>query len=142
MTIVLDASMALAWLIVRSDPGEAALAERAFREVSANGAQVPALWYSEVANTLLVFERAKRLTEQDSARYLADSALLTITQDDLPCAAIQSRVLDLGRRHKLTAYDATYLELAMRTSRVLATFDRQLADAARQAGVRVFGDGE
>ena len=86
MNIVLDASMALAWLIVRADGTEAALANRAFGEVSANGAEVPALWYAEVANTLLVFERAKRLTEQDSVSYLADLGLLAIAQDDLPCA--------------------------------------------------------
>jgi predicted nucleic acid-binding protein len=132
VNIVLDASMALAWLIVRADGTEAALANRAFGEVSANGA--------EVANTLLVFERAKRLTEQDSVSYLADLGLLAIAQDDLPCAPMQSRVLDLGRRHGLTAYDAAYLELAMRRAGVLATFDRKLAGAARAAGVRVFGD--
>jgi len=140
VNIVLDASMALAWLIVRADGTEAALDNRAFGEVSANGAEVPALWYAEVANTLLVFERAKRLTEQDSVSYLADLGLLAIAQDDLPCAPMQSRVLDLGRRHGLTAYDAAYLELAMRRAGVLATFDRKLAGAARAAGVRVFGD--
>ena len=140
MNIVLDASMALAWLIVRADGTEAALANRAFGEGSANGAEVPAVWYAEVANTLLVFERAKRLTEQDSVSYLADLGLLAIAQDDLPCAPMQSRVLDLGRRHGLTAYDAAYLELAMRRAGVLATFDRKLAGAARAAGVRVFGD--
>jgi predicted nucleic acid-binding protein len=140
VNIVLDASMALAWLIVRADGTEAALANRAFGEVSANGAEVPALWYAEVANTLLVFERAKRLTEQDSVSYLADLGLLAIAQDDLPCAPMQARVLDLGRRHGLTAYDAAYLELAMRRAGVLATFDRKLAGAARAAGVRVFGD--
>jgi predicted nucleic acid-binding protein len=46
----------------------------------------------------------------------------------------------LGRVFKLTAYDATYLELAMRTGGVLATFDKKLAEVARTAGVRVFGD--
>jgi predicted nucleic acid-binding protein len=132
--------MALAWLLVRADRIEAALAQRAFSEVSTAGAQVPALWFAEVANTLLVFERAKRLTEQDSANYLADLAQLAITQDDLPPALRQTRLLDLGRLHKLSAYDATYLELAMRRAATLATFDRKLAAAARSAGVRVFGD--
>ena len=132
--------MALAWLIERTDPAEAALARRAFSEVSASGARVPALWYSEVANTLLVFERAKRLTEQASTSYLSDLALMAIKQDDLSPALRQTRVLDLGRMHKLTAYDATYLELAMRRAATLATFDRKLAAAARTAGVRVFGD--
>jgi predicted nucleic acid-binding protein len=140
VNIVLDASMALAWLLVRADRIEAALAQRAFHEVSATGAQVPALWFAEVANTLLVFERAKRLTEQDSANYLADLAQLAITQDDLSPALRQTRVLDLGRLHKLSAYDATYLELAMRRAATLATFDRKLAAAARNSGVRVFGD--
>jgi predicted nucleic acid-binding protein len=46
----------------------------------------------------------------------------------------------LARTYALTAYDATYLELALRRSAVLATFDRKLAAAARSAGVRVFGD--
>jgi predicted nucleic acid-binding protein len=114
VSIVLDASMALAWLIERVDPAEAALARKAFNKVSASGAQVPALWYAEVANTLLVFERAKRLKEQASLSYLADLALLAITQDDLSPASRQPRVLDLGRMHNLSAYDATYLELAMR----------------------------
>lgn len=140
MSIVLDASMALAWLIDRADRAEAALADRAFGEVSAFGAQVPALWYAEVANTLLVFERAKRLTEQVSSIYLSDLALMSIAQDDHPPASHQPRVLDLGRMHKLSAYDATYLELAMRRAAVLATFDSKLAEAARAAGVRVFGD--
>jgi predicted nucleic acid-binding protein len=140
VTIVLDASMALAWLIVRADPAEAALADRAFGEVNAHGAHVPGLWYAEVANTLLVFERAKRLTVQASVSYLADIALLAINEDDFACAPMQGRVLDLGRMYNLTAYDATYLELAMRRAGVLATFDRKLAEAARAAGVRVFGD--
>jgi predicted nucleic acid-binding protein len=46
----------------------------------------------------------------------------------------------LARVYKLTCYDATYLELVLRTHRVLATFDRQLAEAVREAGGRVFGD--
>jgi predicted nucleic acid-binding protein len=142
VNIVLDASMALSWLIERVDQAEAAIAQRAFGEVSVSGAQVPALWYAEVANTLLVFERSKRLTEQNSVRYLSDLALLTIAQDDLPRASLQPRVLGLSRTYSLTAYDATYLELAMRSAAVLATFDRKLVAAARTAGVRVFGDPE
>jgi predicted nucleic acid-binding protein len=132
--------MALAWLIARADRTDAALADRAFDRVSAYGAEVPAFWFAEVANALLMFERARKLTEQDASSYLADISLLAITQDELPCASRQSRVLDLGRIHGLSAYQATYLELAMRRATVLATFDRKLADAARAAGVRVFGD--
>lgn len=140
MKIVLDASIALAWLVARADRTEAVLAERAFDKVNAYGAEVPAFWFAELANTLLVLERASKLTEQDATSYLADLSLLAIEQDELSGATRQSRVLDLGRIHDLSAYQATYLELAMRQATVLATFDRKLADAARAAGVRVFGD--
>jgi predicted nucleic acid-binding protein len=138
--IVLDASLVLAWLVMRPERTEAVLADRAFDKVSAYGAEVPAFWFAEVANTLLVLERAKKLTEQDVAGYLADLALLAITQDEVSGAERQWRVIDLGRIHGLSAYQATYLELAMRRATVLATFDQKLALAARAAGVRVFGD--
>jgi predicted nucleic acid-binding protein len=132
--------MALAWVILRADPAEAQLAQLAFSEIVSSGAQVPALWFAEVANTLLVFERAKRISETDSTSFLADLKQMTIVQEAEAPADLQMRVMDLGRRYKLTAYDATYLELAMRRGATLATFDRQLADAARSAGTPVFGE--
>ena len=140
MNIALDASMALSWIIKRADLTEQALASRAFEQVIVSVTQVPALWFAEVANTLLVFERAKRLTEQDSTNYLFGLGQLAIRQDDASPASLQTHILDIGRRHNLTAYDAIYLELAIRNNAQLATFDRKLADAARTAGVKVFGD--
>jgi len=140
MKTILDSSMALAWLIARPDRAEAALAEQLFGKVAAYGAEAPALWFSELANTLLALEKAHRITQQDASSYLADIGLLGITQDSEPCGSHQVRVLDLARIHRLSVYEATYLELAMRRAAVLATFDRPLAEAARAAGVRVFGD--
>ena len=52
----------------------------------------------------------------------------------------QSAVLALARSHSLTAYDAMYLELALRRGAPLATFDSQLATATHNAGGRVFRD--
>jgi predicted nucleic acid-binding protein len=140
MRTIIDSSMALAWLIARSDRSEASTADQVFGKVAAYGAEVPALWFAELANTLLALERAKRLTHQEASSYLADIALLAITQDEESCGDRQVRVLDLARIHRLSVYQATYLELAMRRAAVLATFDRALADAARAAGVRIFGD--
>jgi predicted nucleic acid-binding protein len=71
---------------------------------------------------------------------LIDLATLWIDQDSAPVAKTQSKVLEVARNYQLTAYDATYLELAQRKSATLATFDRQLAEAYRKAGGRVFGD--
>ena len=140
MNLVLDASITLAWCITRSDPSEAALAQDALNFVRLGSALVPALWFTEIWNTLLVFERAKRISRQDSSNFLIDLATLWIDQDSTPVAKTQSKVLEVARNYQLTAYDATYLELAQRKSATLATFDRQLAEAYRKAGGRVFGD--
>jgi predicted nucleic acid-binding protein len=132
--------MALAWCITRTDPSETALAQLALNFVRLKSAQVPALWYTEVLNTLLVFERAKRLSQQDSSDFLADLASLWIDQDSAPVAGSRSRVLAAGRKYQLSAYGANYFELAQRKGASLATFDSQLARACRQAGIHVFGD--
>jgi len=142
MVLVLDASMALAWLLERKDRGEAALAGQALDAVRATGALVPALWYSEVANALLLAERQRVITAQASASYLSGLSFWEIVQDPVPPAMSQTQSIQLGRVYNLTAYDATYLELAMRRGAALATFDRKLAEAARAAGVRVFGDAD
>jgi len=140
MNLILDASITLAWCITRSDPSEAALAQEALNFVRLNRAQVPALWYAEILNTLVVFERAKRLSPEDSSNFLNDLDTLWIDQDLTLPSDTQSRVLAAARTHQLTAYDATYFELAHRKNASLATFDRQLAGAFRKAGGHVFGD--
>jgi predicted nucleic acid-binding protein len=145
VNLVLDASMALAWLLERKDPIEAALAREALDAVRASGAMVPALWYPEVANALLLAERQRAerqrvVTAQGSATFLSGLSIWEIVQDPVPPALSQAQAILLGRIYNLTAYDATYLELAMRRGAVLATFDRKLAGAARAAGGRVFGD--
>jgi len=140
MRTILDASMTMAWQLRRVEKGEAALAQKALKAVESHGAAVPSLWYSEVANALLVAERAHVLTAQDSAIFLDDLHRLEITADTASLQAIQPSVLALGRAWSLTGYDAVYLELVMRTGGTLATFDRKLAAATRKAGGQVFGD--
>lgn len=140
MRIVLDASMTMAWQLKRTDRNEATLAQRALKSVESDGAVVPSLWYPEVTNALLVAERARVLTPQDSATFLADLEKLEIATDTASPGAIQPSILALGRSWGLTGYDVVYLELVLRAGSTLATFDRQLAVAARKAGGRVFGD--
>jgi predicted nucleic acid-binding protein len=108
--------------------------------VRASGAMVPALWYSEVVNVLLLAERQRVIRPDESASYLSSLSIWEIVQDSVHPALCQAQVTHLGRVYELTAYDATYLELAMRRAAMLATFDRKLAAATRAAGVRVFGD--
>lgn len=140
MSLVLDASMALAWCMSRANPEEATLAGLVLAEVELRGAHVPALWYAEIANTLLVFERAQRINPQGSQSYLSDLNRLSIKQDETPALQLQPQTLTAARTFRLTAYDAAYLELAQRRKIPLATLDRKLAEACRAAGVTVFGD--
>lgn len=137
---VLDASMTLAWLFPRQDAAEAALAERALDELDSEEFLVPAIWYGEVANAILRGERKGVVTPAQAASFLAELDLADIeTETDSPKLR-QSVVLALARSYGLTAYDAMYLELALRRGVPLATFDQKLAEAARKAGGRVFGD--
>lgn len=140
MRLVLDASAALAWFAQRADPHEAILADEVLSHVQREEALVPALWFTEVANGLLVAEHRNRTDSDTTARFFAELDALPISEDTMRPSAARGSVLMLARNHRLTAYDATYLELALRTGRALATFDRQLADAVRKAGGRVFGD--
>jgi predicted nucleic acid-binding protein len=136
---VLDASMALAWLFKRADAVEAALAEQALRDLPSTAWSVPAIWHAEVANAMLRGERAGLIQPSQSGFFLSRISQAAISVDLESPRTHLAAVLTLARLHRLTAYDATYLELALRTGYALATFDRQLADAVRLAGGALLG---
>lgn len=142
MKLVLDASAGLAWLARRTDPAEDQLAYGVLRLLQTQGAVVPALWFHEVANGALVVERKGGGERSVSAEFFGFIETLPIEQDKAHPSASLGTVVALARMYNLTAYDATYLELVLRTGAVLATFDSHLADAVRKAGGRVFGDPE
>jgi predicted nucleic acid-binding protein len=98
---------------------------------------VPSLWWFEVCNTLIVNERGGRLMEPDVSAFLRGLSRLGVTVDREPD---EGRVLMLARRHRLTVYDASYLELANRESLPLATLDADLATAARKERLQLIGD--
>ena len=103
-------------------------------------ALVPTLSWFEFRNALVVNEPRGRITEQQTARFLRNVERLAITIDSTPD---ENGVLTLARRHRLTVYDAAYLELASRNALPLATLDAMLATAARSEGVHLLdGDGE
>ncbi|WP_420236485.1 type II toxin-antitoxin system VapC family toxin [Telmatobacter bradus] len=135
MSLVLDASMALAWQFARNE--EAALAERVLLALPETGAWVPAIWCAEVANALLRGERAGVLTAAQSSYFLEQLAQCRIEVDGVSPLTMQRSVVALARAQGLTTYDASYLELALRMNLRLATFDRKLRDAALTVGVKV-----
>jgi len=132
MPFVLDASVALAWSF-RDERN--AYAHRVLRRLEDDPALVPAVWMLEVANGLLVAERRGRFTAADVAQVYGVLADLPIEWSDLTLDQVLGPVLDLARAHELTAYDAAYLELAMREALPLATQDAALQAAAQRVGV-------
>lgn len=99
-------------------------------------AVVPPIWPLEVVNVLLVAERRKRLSESDSIRFLTLLTQLPIVVEyERP--EVMKDLLALGRSTKLSSYDASYLDLAMRKGFPIATLDARLMEAARRISVPV-----
>lgn len=131
---VLDASFALALGL----PDESSERVERFMGRLAPGTPlwVPALWGYEIANSLLIAERRGRIREAEASRALGIILELPLEVDAVSSAEALWRWRMLGQEHGLTAYDAAYLELAMRRQLPLATFDQALLKAAKAAGAR------
>src|SRR5437016_1290847 len=130
--IALDGSVALAWYFRdEKDPYADAVAAR-FPGVQA---VVPALWHLEIANAIVMGERRKRSTIAQATTWLSFLRSLSITVDIETGHRAWTETLNLARRHNLSAYDAAYLELAIRLSVPLATLDDQLKAAAKVVGI-------
>lgn len=135
MPFVLDASIIGSWAF----PDESSpVADTAQERIGFDHSVVPALWWYEVRSVLLIGERTGRIEPAGTAGFLADLARLSIEVDRDPASEV---VLALARSHRLTVYDASYLELALRLGVPLATLDRALAAAARAVGVPGLGEG-
>jgi predicted nucleic acid-binding protein len=97
---------------------------------------VPVLWMFEVANSLLMLARRKRIAPEQHARAGHTlSRLMLIVDEEGPRLAL-SAISDLAGKHTLSVYDATYLELAVRKGLPLASRDADLNKAARLEGVK------
>jgi predicted nucleic acid-binding protein len=132
---VVDCSVALSWFM--PDEGSPAT-ERLLDEIGDGGALVPALWPTELANSLLVAQRRRRITPAQRAAILQRAGRLPIAIDDRTATlAFSQQAGRLAEAHDLTVYDATYLELARRERLPLATLDRALGRAAERVGVAV-----
>ena len=133
--LVLDNSIVMAWSFADET---SAYADAVLDRLAAARAIVPALWPLEVANALLMGERRKRSTEAETIRWVGILAKLPIAIDDETNHRAWGHTLALARGHRLSAYDAAYLELAVRRGLPLATLDGPLKAAARAVGVPLF----
>jgi predicted nucleic acid-binding protein len=135
MAFVLDASITACWAFQDEDHPDARLA---FHQMRSEEAVVPSLWWFEVRNILVVNERRRRIAESDTAAFLLSLSRLRIRIDRAPD---EGTVLRLARTHRLSVYDAAYLELAQREGLPLATLDADLKQAAADEGVVLNGAG-
>jgi len=135
MEWVVDSSIALAWALPDETSKEA---DRFLGRISVKSILwVPALWWYEMANALLMAQRRKRLGEAEKIRLIELYGRLPIQTDMALDSDIVWRLHTLAMEYNLSAYDAAYLELARRRGLGLATVDRLLRGAAQKAGIKV-----
>ena len=134
---VLDASVTICWCF----ENQASKYSEAIFEMLAGGdeASVPFIWPLEVANVLVTAERRKDLKPAHVTSFAEELSAWPIQVDALGLDRVFQQILSTARLYRLSAYDAAYLELAIREGLPLATTDKDLRKAASAAGVKIAG---
>lgn len=132
---VLDCSATLPWLFA----DEVTTATESLLDDMAKGrrAWVPALWHLEVANVLIGAQARGKVDKAGVEKFLATLGTFDVVVDDETIALAWSKTLGLGEAYGLSAYDAAYLELALRKGLPLASLDAPLRAAVKKAGGRL-----
>lgn len=138
MKLVLDASVALNWLGLPSQP----FREAAFRILDGLDdyvTHVPTIWHLEVAHGAMRAERAGMASAGMLTKFSEILSRVPFYEEHRPTQLWLAASVSLARKHGLTVYDASYLELALATGATLATFDQKLCVVAQACGIPVLG---
>ncbi len=138
MSFVLDTSVTMRWFFGDGKPRELAYAREVLEAMKDVAARVPITWGLEVSNVIAKAEAKGWVTEARSEVFLEMLKGVDINPDMATFQQALSDTLQVARRYRLSAYDASYLELAMRTGLPLATLNEDLQKAAKKAGVKRF----
>lgn len=133
---VLDTSIVMAWCF---DDESSSYADEVLGSLESKQAITPAIWPLEVGNVLRVAQRRKRLDESAAMRFLELLKSLPIAVEQESSARMFQEIFFLAGEYELSTYDASYLDLAIRSALPLATQDKKLAEAAKKAGLKLFG---
>jgi predicted nucleic acid-binding protein len=136
VSFVIDNSVALAWCF--EDEHTQPVMELLDR-VAETGAFAPSLWPLEALNGLLMAERRRRVDARRRQRLAGFLRALPVTLDAETADQAWTATARLAERHRLSVYDAAYLELAQRRKLPLATLDEDLIKAAKALGTTVLG---
>ncbi len=133
---VLDASFAMSW-VIEDEQTPASL--KHFNALTQREAEaiVPALWCDELANVLLTVERAGRISAMVASTWIDYFLALPVLIRPASIEQSLTEIRPLAKAHGLSAYDASYLHLALQEQVPLATLDRQLIKAAAKIGVKL-----
>jgi predicted nucleic acid-binding protein len=132
---VLDFSVTMAWCF---DDEATPYTDCVRDSLAEMRAVVPSIWPLEAANATIIGERRKRLDEARSRRFFVLLEALPIVVDEETANRAFVDIVHLARTYQLSAYDAAYLELAIRRGLPLACNDGKLKTAAVAAGVALF----
>ena len=138
MSFVLDNSVTMRWFFGDGTRHQLAYAGKVLDAMKNTTARVPVTWTLEAANVLARAEAKGLVTQARSGAFVEMLDGVDIEVDADTFAHALSDTLQLARRYKLSAYDASYLELALRFGIPLATLDEDLQKAAKNSGVKRF----
>ncbi len=140
MNFVLDASVTMSWLLADGKPSANAYARKVLEAAAQEDtrAVVPVIWGLEVSNVISRAESRELITEAQSEAFLEMLLGIDIEVDSATFTKSLTDTLQLARRYKLSSYDASYLEIALREGLTLATLDDDLRKAAKKSGVKAF----
>lgn len=137
MAFVLDASIAISWCFPGDPLEDTDYSRRILKELYLNDAIVPEIWGFEIANAIFVaHSKRNRINEQQIREYLDLLKALPIRVEPQSLWA-NVELESLARQQNMAAYDAAYLNLALRTGSSLATSDSILREAALRHGISV-----
>jgi predicted nucleic acid-binding protein len=133
-SFVVDASVGFSWVHQNQATKET---DTLLDEIASGGsAVVPSFWFLEMANVLLMAQRRNRLSAAQRRAALATLDALDLTVDEAAPKTAFYKISELAEKHGLTAYDAAYLEVALRRKLPLATRDAALIAAAKDGGIK------
>ena len=132
MPFVLDASIAVGWVVAKQ---ATAYGRRMRLRARREPYHAPALWRLEVANALISLERRGAISSEAAAAAIdiLDRMQPILHEATMPLVDL----LRLARKFGLSAYDASYLALALELRMPLACGDGSLRAVLARAGAKL-----
>ncbi|MFN0278343.1 MAG: type II toxin-antitoxin system VapC family toxin [Pyrinomonadaceae bacterium] len=136
MSFVLDASVTMRWFFEDGSQSDRDYSDAVLKKMKNSKVSVPVTWGLELANVLARAEKKLEATAKRIDAFVERLRHIDVLVDDATFEFALSDTLYLARKYKLSSYDASYLELAMRLKLPLATLDENLRKAAKKVGVK------